>query len=253
MTTAALAAPATMHRSRVLAVVKLHFLNPTTVVWTPLYILGIIFAMNWLLWLIIGSATQDGRDGLYEGTTWSGASMFLFVWLLVLAVQAMNRTFHFALGFGATRRDYFLGTAAALVLFCVGWAILFGVLGAIEDATDGWGLGGSMFTSVYFGDDGPIARTWYAFLLMLFFTGIGLVAGALFVRWRTLGLIGFFAVLGFVLIGGIAWLTLTGTWGEFGAFFAGLGFAGSYPLLLVPTVIAGGLGYVALRGATARS
>lgn len=253
MNAATITAPAPARPSRVLAVFKLHFVNPTTVVWMPLGIMGLIFAMNWLIWLVIDVATSDGRDGLYEGTTWSGASMFLFVWLLVLAVQAMNRTFHFALGFGATRRDYYLGTTAALVASCVGWAIAFGILGAIEDATGGWGLGGSMFSSVYFGDDGPLARSWYVLLLMLFFTGIGLVAGALFVRWRTFGLIAFFAVLGFLLIGGIAWAALTDSWGRIGAFFGELGFAGAYPLLLVPTAICGLLGYLALRGATARS
>jgi len=249
----AVAIPATAHPNRVLAVFKLHFVNPVTVAWMPLGIYGLIFAMNWLIWLIISVSASDGGDGMSEGTTWSGASMFIFVWLLVIAVQAMNRTFHFALGFGATRRDYYLGTLAALVLSAAGWAILFGILGMIEDATDGWGLGGHMFASVYFGDDGPLARTWYVFLLMLFFTALGLVAGSLFVRWRTLGLIAFFAVFGLLVIGGIAWIALTNSWAAVGSFFVTLGFAGSYPLLLVPIAIGALLGYVALRRATARS
>jgi len=250
---ATLAVPATGRPNRVLAVFRLHFVNPVTVAWMPLGIYAFIFAMNWLIWLIVNVATTDSREGMSEGTTWSGASMFIFVWLLVIAVQAMNRTFHFALGFGATRRDYYLGTIAALVVSAAGWAILFGILAMIEEATDGWGLGGHMFASVYFGDDGPIARIWYVFLLMLFFTALGLVAGALFVRWRTFGLIGFFAVLALVLIGGVAWIALTSSWAAVGSFFGTLGFAGSYPLLLVPVAIAGLLGYVALRRATARS
>ncbi|MBO9578851.1 MAG: hypothetical protein J7480_08815, partial [Microbacteriaceae bacterium] len=57
-TPAALAAPA--RPSRFWAVFKLHFANPTAVVWMPLGILGIIFAMNVLIWLIINVATTDG-------------------------------------------------------------------------------------------------------------------------------------------------------------------------------------------------
>jgi len=239
--------------SRILPVLRLHFVNPVVTVWTPLMIYSFIFAVNWLIWLTVSLATTDGTEGMTQGTQWSGASMFIFVWLLVLAVQAMNQSFHFALGFGATRRDYYLGTVVALVVSAAGWAIVFGALSAIEDATGGWGLGGHMFSVFYFGDDGPIARTWYAFLVMLFFASLGLVAGALFVRWRTFGIIGFFAVLVLVIVGSIAAILLSHTGEEVAGFIGRLGFAGSYPLLLVPVVIAGALGFVALRGATARS
>jgi len=245
--------PVTRRPSRILAVFKLHFANPMTVAWMPLGIYGFIFLMNWLIWLIVSLSASDGGEGMNEGTTWSGASLFIFVWMLVVAVQAMNRTFHFALGFGATRRDYYLGTLAALAVSGAGWAIVFGILAVVEEATGGWGLGGHMFAAVYFGDDGPFARVWYAFLLMLFFTAVGLVAGALFVRWRTFGLIGFFAVLALLLVGGIAWIALTDSWAAVGSFFGTLGFAGSYPLLLIPIAIATALGYLALRRATARS
>ena len=252
----AIAIPATRTpgRSRIPAVFKLHYANPTTVAWMPLWIYGTIFAMNWLIWLIIFNASSpEGRVGMSTGTAWSGASLFIFVWLLVLAVQAMNRTFHLALGFGSTRRDYYLGTAAALVLACAGWAIVFGIMGALEEATNGWGLGGHMFAPIYFGDDGPIARTWYVFLVMLFLTSIGLVAGAAWVRWRTFGVIGFFTIVAFLLIGGLAWVALTDSWPELGAAMQTLGFSGVYALLLVPTAIAGLIGYLALRRATARS
>jgi len=243
-----------MSANRIGAAFKLHFANPMTVVTLPLMIFAFIFAVNWIIWLIVNlAASEEGTEGMTSGTSWSGASMFIFVWLLVLAVQAMNRTFHFALGFGTTRRDYFLGTVAALLALCAGWAVVFGILAGLEELTGGWGLGGHMFAVQYFGSDGPFVRVWYVFLVMLFFAALGLIAGALFVRWRQLGLIGFFAAFALVLVAAFGTIALTDSWERVGRFFAGLGFAGTYPLLLVPVAIAGGLGYLALRRATARS
>ncbi len=238
--------------SRILAVFRLHFVNPMLVAWMPLMIYTFIFAVNWLIWLIVSIVSHGDTEGMTRGTSWSGASLFIFVWLLVVAVQAMNRTFHFALGFGATRRDYYLGTLLALVTLAAGWSILFSILGAIEDATGGWGLGGHMFAAVYFGDNGPIARTWYVFLLTLFFSAIGLVAGSLYVRWKTFGLVAFFAAIALLLLGAGTLIALTDSWGAVGSFLEGLGFAGVYPLLLIPVAIAVPLGYLGLRRATAR-
>jgi len=252
MTAVATSAPraATSPAGRIGRAFRLHFVNPTVTVWMPLGILAIIFAMNWVIWLIVVGA--GGQEGMTDGTSWNGATSFVFVYLLVTAVQAMSLTFQYALGLGETRRDYYLGTVLAVAALAAGWAILVGALAAIEEATNGWGLGGHMFASVYFGTDGPLPRVWYVFLLMLLFGALGLCAGALFVRWRRLGITAFFLALAAVAIAALAIIGLTNGWGAVGAFFGGLGFAGTYPLLLVPTAIAGALGFLALRGATPR-
>ncbi len=239
--------------NRILAVFRLHFANPTQMIVQPLAIYLFVFAVNWVIWLIVDVSAGTHVAGMEKGTSWSGATAFAFVWQLVVAVQAMNKTFPFALGLTSTRRDYYLGTALALVTMSAAWAVLIGVLAVVEDATNGWGLGGHMFSVVYFGHDGPLARTWYVFLLMLLFAFLGTVAGALFVRWRTWGLLGFGAALVILLIGGGAAVALTDAWSAGYRFFAELGFAGSYPLLLVPIAISGVIGWAALRGATARS
>ena len=255
MSAIAFEAPQTrpLGRNRIIAVFRLFFVNPTQMVWQPLMIYAFVFGVNWLIWLVASLAPDVEASGMEQGTRWSGASAFAFVWQLVVAVQAMNKTFPFALGLGATRRDYYLGTALALVTMSAAWAVLIGLLALVEDATGGWGLGGHMFAVNYFGDDGPLMRTWYVFLLMLFFASLGTVAGALFVRWRTWGLLAFFAVIVVLLVGGFAWILLSDGWGAVGAFFAGNGFSGSYPLLLVPVAVSGVLGWAALRGATAKS
>lgn len=238
---------------RIANVVKLHFTNPTTIVWMPLGILGLIFLLNWLIWLAIYTAASGAdRADATEGTQWSGASLFVFVYMLVVAVQAMNLTFPLALGYGATRRDYYLGSALTFVALAAGWSVLLGLLGVVEEATNGWGLGGSMFAPIYFGDD-PLARVGYVFLLMLFFFFVGAATGAMYVRWKQYGIIGFFAGLGILLVGAVALLVVTDGWAAVGDAFGAIGIGGAYALSLVPTALAGVAGFALLRRATPRS
>lgn len=238
---------------RIVNVLRLHFTNPATIVTTPLFILAIIFAVNWAIWWLIAlSVPVTEQAGAAEGTQWSGASFFIFVYMMVVAVQAMNLTFPLALGYGATRRDYYLGSALTFVVLSAGWSVLLGVLGLIEEATNGWGLGGTMFTSIYFGADGPWLRLWYFFVLLLFFFFTGAAVATLYVRWKQYGLIGYFTVLAVLVVGGIALIVLTDSWGAIGEFFATIGFTGAYSLSLVPTAISAVAGFLLLRGATPR-
>lgn len=74
--------------------------------------------------------------------------------MMVVAIQVLNLTFPFALGYGVARRDFYLGTTLSFVMLSVGYGALLTVLGYIEEATGGWGLGGKLFTAIYF-SDGP--------------------------------------------------------------------------------------------------
>jgi len=235
---------------------RLHFANPATTIFMPLGILGIIFAANWGIWWIVGRSIgedAEARGDFAEGTQWSGAVTFVFVWMLVVAVQAMNRTFPLALGYGATRRHYYTGTVLAFLALSAGWAVILSVLAVLEEVTAGWGLGGRMFSAIYFSSDGPWLRTWYFFVLLLSFFGVGALTGSLYVRWKQYGIVGFFTALAFLAIGGGALIAVTNSWQRVGEFFVSLGFAGVFALLLVPTLVAVAGGYLALRKAPARN
>lgn len=258
MSAVALTAPTPRPLARRLAnVVRLHLANPFTVLVTPLLVLGIIFLANWVVWLLIRAASPDDPQSVADvsqGLQYSGASMWTFVYMMIVAIQAMNLTFPFALGFGSTRRDFSLGTAAAFVGFSAGWALLYTGLAMIERATNGWGLGGAMFDSFYFGVDASWGeRLFNAFAAFAFFFFIGAVFGAIYVRFRATGLTLFFLALALVLIGAVALMTLTDSWPAFGAFFATIGFAGAYALALAVAAVAGVAGHLILRRATPRS
>jgi len=246
-------APATPAQ-RIVNVMKLQFANPWTTLILPWMILGIIFLANLAIWAILATNLRgEDRADTLQGLQWSGASTFIFVYMMVVAVQAIAVTFPFALGYGVTRRDYYLGSALAFVILSAMYAVGLTILAAIEEATNGWGLGGRMFTSIYFGDGGWGSRLFIFFAAFLFFFFVGAAIATVWVRWRANGLTVFFIALAAVLIGAAALLTFSRSWNLVGEFFVAAGFLGSYAWSLIITALAGVLGFFILRRATPKN
>ena len=204
---------------RIANVVKLHVANPVPTLIVPWLIFAAVFALNLAIWIAVVNGA-GGRDQL-EANAFSnnGAISWIYVFLLVAATQAMNLTFAFALGLGITRRDYFLGTALYLAGLAVFYATGMTVLAAIESATNGWGIEGYIFAPLFVGDL-PLVQQFAAHLLIaLLFFGTGLFTGAIFVRWRAIGLYVFFGALVFGIAGLILITSLVDGWKSVGAFF----------------------------------
>ncbi|MWV60777.1 ABC transporter permease [Rathayibacter sp. VKM Ac-2754] len=240
--------------SRLLAVVRLHFANPATILYTPFVILMVIFLGNLAVWWLIlqNLDTQAEIDETTLGMQYSGATFFIFVYMMVVAVQAVNISFGLALGYGSTRREFSLGSAVTFIGLSFAWTALFAVLGGLEESTDGWGFGGNFFRSIYFGDGSLLERVFAVLCAFLFFFFVGAATASAYVRWRQRGMLVFFTVLGALVLGAVTLLTLTESWGEFGAFFARVGFVGGYALSLIPTALAALAGHLILRRATPR-
>ncbi len=260
MTAATLTSPGAPARPlgrRLANVVRLHAANPFTILWTPLLVLGLIFAANWVIWWLIRTLTPSDPAAVADvsqGFQYNGATLWIFVYMMVVAILAMNLTFSFALGFSSTRRDYILGSALTFVALSAAFSLLYILLAALETWTGGWGVGGGMFNSFFFGLDAPwYLRLFHVFCLFLFFFAIGSSFGAMYVRWKARGLVLFFSALSLVLLGATVLLTLTESWPAFGRFFVTVGFTGAYALSLVISAVAGVAGYLILRRATPRS
>lgn len=239
--------------NRVLAVVRLQFTNPWSILIMPWLILMAILAMNIAIWfMIFSAAAPEDRADIREGLMYGGAGSYIFVYMLVVAVQAINGYFPFALGYGVTRRNYYLGIALTFVLLAALFTVGMSILAAIEEATDGWGMGGRMFTAAYFGDNW-MQRAFIYFVLLLFFFFIGSTVAAIYVRWKATGMVVFWIAVPFALVGIAGLITLTDNWGTVGEWFAATGLIGSYAWSLVITAIAAVGGYGVLRRATPRS
>jgi hypothetical protein len=239
--------------TRILNVMRLHTTNPYTLLILPWIILGGILAVNIAIWVILNiAAGPAGMHSAEKGLQYSGAGFWPFVYFVVGAVQAINITFALALGYGMTRRDYYLGTAAFFVILAAIFAIGMAILGVIEQATNGWFLGGHMFTAIYFG------ANWWTRLLVFFFgfvfclfTGSGFAA--IWVRWKVTGLVIAFATLAALIIGAIALLTFTGTWPVVGGALLDNGPLVLTSWLLIPAGLSAITGFFILRRATPRS
>ncbi|GAB3606967.1 hypothetical protein GCM10027413_23760 [Conyzicola nivalis] len=259
MTTATLAEPTTHARpappNRILAIVRLHFVNPATTIVIPWMILGFIFLVNLAIWAIIFAsvADEESRTNAQEGLNWSGASFYIFVYMTIVAIQAINLTFPFAQGYSVTRKDFYLGTSIAFLLLAAMYAAGLTVLSLIEDATDGWGLGGHMFTSVYFGVGEWYVRFGLFFTIFAFFFFLGAAFAAVYVRWRANGMIALWAAITLVIVALIALVTFTDSWPAVGGWFVETGVNGVILWTLVPTAISAVTGYFVLKKATPRN
>lgn len=254
MTAIATAPSVPAHRNEsarhILAVTRLMFVNKTPILYTPLIVLAAIFLLNLSIWWII-IAASNGNATNHLG--YSGAVSYIYVYSLVIAVQAMLRTFPFSLGFGVARRDFYLGSALAFVILATTFAVMLTVMSSIEIATNGWGVGGRMFAPVYFTNTFWLARFVMYLLVFLFCLFIGSAVSTIYMRWRALGVTLFFLVLAVLVVGAIAEVTLNHQWGVVGNWFDRTGTFGIVLWTLVPTAVAALGGFLVLRRATPKS
>jgi hypothetical protein len=237
---------------RILAVFKLHFVNRFQILYLPLIILGAIFVLNLAIWWIIVAAS-DGKNSGSHHLGYSGAVSYIYVYGVVIAVQAISRTFPFSLGFGVTRRDFYLGSALAFVLLSFGFAVVLTIMSVIEIATNGWGVGGRMFAPLWFTSDSWLLRFVMYFCAFLFLLFVGTAGAAFYVRWRATGLVVFFGIIAVLLVGAFAYITPAHWWGPIGTWLTRSGPVVITLWLLVPAAVCAIAGYFVLRRATPRN
>ncbi|WP_440708439.1 hypothetical protein [Herbiconiux sp. YIM B11900] len=242
---------------RVLAVARLHLVNRMSVFGIPWIILAFIFLVNLVIWWAIFTATSDAADraDAQEGLQYSGATFWIFVYMMVLGIQAVALAFPFALGFSVTRREFWLGTALNFVIVSAVYSAGMTLFAVIEQATGGWGFGAHFFTALYFGGD---SAPWYLrfllfFAIFLFFFFVGAVIATIYQRWRVNGMLVFFGVLILVALGLVAWATLTQNWPAVGAWFVATGVSGVVAWSVLPTVLSAIAGYLIIRRATPKN
>ncbi|THG33972.1 hypothetical protein E6C70_11135 [Glaciibacter flavus] len=229
-------------------IVRLHALKPSVFAGVPLTILGGAWAVSLIVGVIL---RQAGGVGDIDGMRYSWAVLSPQWYLAVVGVQVVGLTFSFALGFGATRRDFWLGSSLVFVLASAAFAVLIATLVQVEIATSGWGLGVHMFDALWYGSDWWLDfYTTFALQCLVLFIGASVTT--VYMRWRIRGIVIIaFAAIALVLAA-VAIVTGTASWPSVGAWFVGLSIAQVFSLILAVAAFFAVAGYVVIRRATPR-
>ena len=199
---------------RVLNVTRLHFNKPEVSLAVPLYIIGLVLVISWIIAAILiragaepGAASygDDMRNNL--GMVWS-----LPGFLIYLGVQAVATTFPYALALGTTRRAYVAGTALANLLLSVYITIILAALLAIELATGHWFFGAYALDNFAFGSGSFAVLIPTVFLGTFLSLSVGGAFGAVWVRFGSKGPTVLALALGLVIV--VALLILVPQFGE---------------------------------------
>lgn len=209
-----------------------------------LLIVGGSFAINLVIAGIIRAQTTEPSQ-----TTGGVASAFILAF--VFGTQTVWQYMRFAAGMGVTRRDFVAGAALDAVVVALGLGTLLVGLALAERATAGWGLGLGFFLPGAI-DGLGLGLLWAGLVLVtLASTLAGLACGALYVRWRSWGLL----VPGLFWVLVVAGLTLVGTLQGWDVLLERLGdVPAPVAVLAVPLAVAGActwLAQVVLRRAPA--
>lgn len=206
-------APVPSAASRIWGVVRIQYLNRSTLVGIPLFILASAVVVSIAIYAMIG-ADSPMYGGAVQAPLW---------YFVGAGVQAMGLTFPFAQALTATRREFFLGTALAAILAASGLSLVVVALGYLEQATDGYGVNGYISRLPWLWEQGgAVAGLLYlALTLLVFFVGFWMATlyrrgGALAVTIAAIG-------LGIVIVGALFVVTRFDLWGDVLRLFADLG------------------------------
>lgn len=191
--------------SRLLNSVRLQFVNPQTFIWIPLIVLAGSWALTMVIHLIVSS-------GGAEGPLYSGGAQAPLWYFAVVGVQAMRLTFYFSQAMTLTRREFYLGAVIAAAMSSLGLAIVVVLLGLVEQATNGYGLGGYFAYLPWLWESGPFAAGLTFFVLTMLAFVLGFWFAIVSTRFGTMALTLILLALGFAVLGLIAVITLNRMW-----------------------------------------
>lgn len=169
--------------NKVKGIVRTHLADYWSWLLIPLFILGISFTINLIIGISIGEELKTG--GLSS----------IFVYMFVVGIISVGQTFPFLIGFGARRRDFFLGSSATIALFGVGWVTVLLILAWIERQTGYWGGNLHYFNIDHLMAGSMLEQFWLLFATMIHMFFGGFVIACLYRRFGRNGLYFFFIAL----------------------------------------------------------
>jgi hypothetical protein len=228
--------------NRVLTATRLQLVHPLVSLGIPWLVGLLAFGINVAIWGLADLREQTGEEGFTLGVA------SLYITAMIVFVQAVTQMLPFAMGLSLSRRVYFLGTALYAVVLSAVYGVLLAVLGVIERATDGSGVGVNFWTPQPLEVDNFFLQIAVSAAPMLALAFLGIGMGVVHKRWGQAGVWGL--ILGALAIfGGLAVL-ITGleAWGAVGRWFveqSQVTLAVGLPVVIA--VVAAGLSFLGIR------
>lgn len=231
--------------NRIINVARMQLINKWTFIGIPLVILigAFTFTMA-IFWLV-------RRAGADEAVMYSGGAQAPMWYFLALGIQSLTMTFPFSLAMSVSRRTFYLGTVMLFGACALALSIFYYLMGLIEQATGGWGLGGRFFAFEWISENNAVIQILFFFVMMLLLFMIGFWISTIYMRWRTTGLLIFFLSLVLILLGTVFYLTLGEEWGRFWSWAITWTAGGVVLWGGAVAIVMAGASYLTLRKATA--
>lgn len=234
--------PGGRHPAAIGHVARLHLVDRFSYTWLVWGVLALAFAVNLVIFAVIPVTQPTGN--------YTGAVVSIYLFMLVIGVQAATRFLPFALTLGVSRRTYYIGTLALVLGLCALYSVALTVLWWLEGLTNGWGLQLHFFRVPWI-LDGP----WYQVLLTNFVVlsltfVFGLWSGLVYRRFGLVGTVVFFAGLTLALVGVALLITWAQAWPQVGTFLVDLDIVNASLLAALVAVVVGLGGYLTIRRIT---
>ncbi|HXD27307.1 MAG TPA: hypothetical protein VN621_00965 [Arthrobacter sp.] len=190
-------------------IVRLHFAGPMRLLGVPVLILATTTAVCVAIMLLVLSFSPGDPAEISEGFRYNQAPLWCFGGYFVsVGVMAYARTMPFAMGMGATRRQYWTGTAVALLLEALYIGAVMTVFLALEKSTGHWFTGTHMFDVYVMGNGSYRDIFLMGFGISMLMLFVGTMFASVFIRWNTRGvLLVVVGIVATVLL--LAWASLT--------------------------------------------
>lgn len=229
--------------SKILNVARMQLINKWTFLGIPMIILVSSTALTIGIWAMI---PKDGGDI----TLVSGAGQAVMWYFLALGIQSLTYTFPFSQAMSVSRRSFYLGTLGLFAVIALGFAVLYYVLGLIETATNGWGMGGELFALGWIAENNAVIQVLFYFVMMVLLFMIGFWFATIYLRWKTTGLLVAGLGLGALLLAFFAFLILNDRWIDFWVWVGSFTVPGLLLGITALCVVLAAGSYLTLRKAT---
>ncbi len=232
-------------------IVRLHAVTPSVFFGIPWIILGGAWLVSVIIGIIAAGAGAE-TEKMVEGMRYSWAVLSPQWYLVVVGVQAIGLTLSFALGFGTTRRDFWLGTSLMFGIVALLNAVAIATLVQIEQATDGWWIGVAMFDALWYGFDGWAVDFYTTFALQLFVLFVGASVTTVYLRWRMRGMLILASGAIAIVLAFVAIATFADIWPAIFEWLGSVGIVGVFTVVLGFAAFFAIGGYFVIRRATPR-